>query len=441
MVPLYFYENTIFVMTTEPTDTNWSFPVQYVLGSPEQLKYFWEKLQGIEEEVMPIINMDETTRAEAASAEQEKPHEPIDEPSPNESAGPQELISFEDTPEDSEPEMELNRPHDMPSTNTIKSLKDITVPDSVRVESLNSQMNKVNSSAMEKPAANEETETSLNLNFNTQASSPAAAGGFEELETQYKINLEDDKTKEDIFTGGFEDVDSKNGTDILEGLTGLEELTQSSSNPASSTEVMEGLNFASSEMGENTLMGMPSLSTTTKSMRLNQAVEPAKDKSEPAEHIPEPDFQAAKANTEPAEPITSSEPINPVNMLQKVNKYFKQSLIFELSNNQVSLFEQDGTWDLADLEPIELTKTPSLFNFCLISKLPFHGAISNNDSLKHELFQKLKISNKDEHITLMPIMNEDNINHFILATGDKQNLKHLTELEKTVPDFLRAITA
>ncbi len=55
MVPLYFWKNTLFILVTEPLDLSWSFPVKYILGTPEQMSYFWNKLSGAPNKTTPVL--------------------------------------------------------------------------------------------------------------------------------------------------------------------------------------------------------------------------------------------------------------------------------------------------------------------------------------------------------------------------------------------------
>ncbi len=430
LIPLYLYENTMFVLSSEPLEMNWSFPVQYVLGTPEQLSYFWNKLNSTKQ---PLAKTSPVT-------------EPVPEPVFHEQES--ELIAAQPEPAAAEvsiePTMETaevhstNLPSDMPSTNVRKSLKEMS----------------------EQPQIDQPSSSDNLFDLNLGPSDEQPKSGFEALETQFNITSDeiksDSNNSADILEG-FDTIDTNSTPESIDGLEGLEGLNLK---PENSLNPLVGLNLETEQKPEglegldlninqttNTPSEMPPLSTTTNSLRLNKVAESQTKpelKQESELQVATPINISAKIDettpvtTQAQSNLTSTE-VGQLGALSKVNQYFKKSLVFKLTNNQVSVSHQDGSWDLSALKNIELTKTPSLFNFCIISKLPFHGQVSEKDSLKTELFQSLKITNAGEHITLMPLVNNNNIDHFVLALGDKQNLRHLSELEKAVPELLREL--
>lgn len=447
LIPLYFYENTLFVLSAEPLEMNWSFHVQFVLGTPEQLTYFWSKLNSNEQQATPIVQ-----DVQIKQPEPDIPPKPVIVAEPIQAQLKVEPL----VPPAPELKAAAEFPADMPSTNTVKPLSEIMQ------NSPDLGENKI------------ENDNLLNLDLGSKKSDEPLSG-FDALETQF--NFKSDQVNADLLSTddflegfdsadkasssieGFDDLEGFNtpdkpspsieGLDGLEGLGGLNLKLDTSSDPFASLnlnlpeekpeEIVANLNT------EKAPADMPPLSTTTKSLRLNQVVEAQteiKPESNVAPVISVPlDLMPTPTPTQSISNSSAQMNVGSLNCLNKINQYFKKSLVFELSDNHVSVSHQDGSWDLSSLKNIELTKTPSLFNFCIISKLPFHGKISDKDSLKSQLFQALNISNSGEHITLMPIINNDSINHFVFALGDKHNLKHLNELEKTVPEILNELTA
>ncbi len=81
MVPLTQWDGVIFIGCVEPTETNWSFPVQFVLAEPHSLEKYWIELQKEITEVapvdspVPVLNLVEQPAPEAPTAKDNPPME------------------------------------------------------------------------------------------------------------------------------------------------------------------------------------------------------------------------------------------------------------------------------------------------------------------------------------------------------------------------------
>ena len=421
MVPLHFWNNTLFIMVTEPLDNTWSFPIKYILGTPEQLQFFWSKLNAHEEPpIIPAIeetvDVDKTSiialapenKSEVVIAQEEQAEESFD---PDKTS----IISL--APKSKEEkiapplkdEVAIEEPVEVPFDADKTAVAAITPNNEPPQVLLSDEVKETeNSDALvdvKQVDSNSSIEgldlTHVNLNSDSAPlSSKDNTDPFADLE----------KT---ITEGSAISDESDPMTSIMEDLNLSDDLPNSSLDPLSMNLESSAEQPAASLMSENTISMMPALSVTTESLRLENV-----EKTRAAEKQ-KPTQSASNSGNE----IQQSS-------FQQINKSFKKSLALQLNNNELTVTHQDGSWEFNNPEPIKIQDTPCLFKFCLHSKLPFHGVVSEQDSAKLQLFKSLNISNYHEHITLLPVIDGPEVKHFILSISETDNLTALNQLQQ-----------
>ncbi len=445
MLPLAEWDGVIFIGCVEPpVDVQWSFQVQYVLASPRGLKTLWQEYRGEETIITqshPAVSRIDISKIDAvresasvdhsqvrakptpavasASALPMPPPLPKEEPSSSQAPPPTPSKKASSSKPIEPPPFELKLPGPAAEKKPEPQAKPLSAtmdknPSEKKLETTKASAAspsleldlKLNSSA-----ALEDLEDQM-LRSNQQSSSEEAPKTGEEehelappegfsLDTSFKLKLGDDlsSTSEDPI-----EALAPEGLDIQ---TPLAVAAQKPTGKPIPTKAPE----ARSPQGS--LEGLHTEDLAPESL--------------------------AQAKTEDEAYAW---------LFRQLQEYYSSSMILlNIQGHQLQPYKWEHVWKPVDesaLNPIS-TQTPSLFRIVSKTKMPYHGAIIENE-LTNVFFKSwgYKKSNP-EHATAVPLLIDDHLMGIVLAVGEKEanTTQALAQAERSadqVTQYLKAIS-